>query len=76
VCFFLKVMARRSKNRHSTLGTKRSPCASSRWLAISSSVMSGSAFTKAKSCAECASIRAERLSPPWGRASQSPVAFH
>ena len=46
--FFLKVMLRRSKNRQTTLGTKRSPCVLNRWSAISASVISGVAPTRAR----------------------------
>jgi hypothetical protein len=61
-------MARRSKERRTTLGTKRSPCAANRWSAISASVMSGVLSTRATSSAACASIVAECWSPPCRRA--------
>ena len=74
--FFLKVMLRRLKKRHTTLGTKRLPYAAKRWSAISASVMSGLVSTRATSSAACASIGAERRSPPCGRAAWLPVVFH
>ena len=39
--FFLKVIPRRWKKRHTVLWETRRPCALSRWAAISASVMSG-----------------------------------
>ena len=55
--FFLNVMPRRSKNRHTVLSETRSPCARSRCDAISARVISGLSSTSAKIASPCASIR-------------------
>ena len=75
-CFFERVMLRRSKKRQTTLATNCSPCALKRWSAISASVISGVALTRARISAAWLSIRAERRSPPCARASQASVLRH
>ena len=69
---FLKVMPRRWKKRHTVLWDTRRPCSSSRWVAISASVMSGDSSTSVRTTSARASIRCERLSPPCALGLQLP----
>ena len=59
--FLLEVMPRRWKKRHTVLCETRSPCASSRYAAISSSVMSGVSSISASTAASAGRRAAQSL---------------
>ncbi len=73
---FLKLMAWQSSSRHTVLDATRRPWVRSRCSAISASVMSEVASISSSISCACASIRCERLSPPFGWGSRLPVSCH